>query len=217
MEILGLVENMSGYTCPHCGKTVDLFRTGGGERTAQKENLRLLGTLPFEPQVVRNADRGTLALNGDLPFNRAFADIVDAVEESLAESSRAAAEAAARAAAGRKPSNGKRMVAVPVSGGKLDPHFGHCEQFAFIETLDGQIGPIRLQTPPAHEPGVLPRWLHEQGAHVAIVGGMGDQARDLLTRNGVEVIIGAPIDAPEALVRQYLDNRLTVGENLCTH
>jgi len=217
MEILGLVENMSGYTCPHCGEVADLFRTGGGERTARKENLRLLGTLPFEPQVVKNADRGALALNGELPFNRAFAGIVDAVEESLAESARSAAEAAARAAAARKSPNGKRMVAIPVSGGKLDPHFGHCEQFAFIETHDGQIGSTRLLAPPAHEPGVLPRWLHEQGADVAIVGGMGDQARDLLTRNGVEVIIGAPIDAPETLVRQFLDNRLVAGENLCTH
>ena len=217
MEILGLVENMSGLTCPHCGKAVDLFKTGGGARTAREENLRLLGTLPFDPKVVQNADRGALALTDTSPFNRAFDDIVDAVEASLAESARAAAEAAARAAAGRKPSNGNRMVAIPVTGGKLDPHFGHCEQFAFIETHDGQIGPTRLQTPPAHEPGVLPRWLHEQGADVAIVGGMGDQARDLLTQKGVEVIIGAAIDAPEVLVRQYLDNRLTTGENLCTH
>lgn len=219
MDIIGLVENMSGFTCPNCGQVFDLFKTGGGQRTAQKENLRLLGTLPIEPQVVQNADRGALDLltNDQLPFNRAFEGIVDAVEESLAESARAAAEAAAQAAAGRKPSNGNRLVVIPVSGGKLDPHFGHCEQFAFIETHDGQIGSTRLQAPPAHEPGVLPQWLHEQGADVAIVGGMGDQARDLLTQNGIEVIIGAPVDAPEALVRHYLADSLTAGENLCTH
>ena len=217
MEILGVVENMSGYTCPHCGKRIDLFKTGGGERTARTENLRLLGTLPFEPKVVQKADRGALALDDESPFNRAFEGIVDRVAEGLAESARAAAEAAAQAVAGRKLSNGNRTVAIPISGGQLDPHFGHCEQFAFIKILNGQIGPTRFQAPPAHEPGVLPRWLHEQGADVAIVGDMGDQARDLLNQKGVEVIIGAPIDAPEALVRQYLDNRLSTGENLCTH
>ncbi len=217
MEILGLVENMSGFTCPHCGKEIDLFKTGGGERTAREESLRFLGTLPFEPRVVQNADRGALALTDESPFNRAFDGIVEAVEESLAERARAAAEAAVRAAAGRKPSNGNRMVAIPVSGDKLDPHFGHCKQVAFIATRDGQIGSTRLKAPPAHEPGVLPRWLHEQGANVAIVGGMGDQARDLLTQMGIEVIIGAPLDTPEALVRQYLDERLTTGENRCTH
>jgi len=217
MEILGLVENMSGFTCPHCGKAVDLFKTGGGERTAREENLRFLGTLPFELRVMQNADRGALALTDESPFNQAFNGIVAAVEERLAERDSAATEAAARAAAGRKPSNGCRMVAIPVSGDKLDPHFGHCKQVAFIETHDGQIGPTRLQAPPAHEPGVLPRWLHEQGANVAIVGGMGDQARDLLTQMGIEVIIGAPLDTPEALVRQYLDERLTTGDNPCTH
>jgi ATP-binding protein involved in chromosome partitioning len=93
MEILGLVENMSGFTCPHCGKEIDLFKTGGGERTAREESLRFLGTLPFEPRVVQNADRGALALTDESPFNRAFDGIVEAVEERLAERARAAAEA----------------------------------------------------------------------------------------------------------------------------
>jgi ATP-binding protein involved in chromosome partitioning len=58
MEILGLVENMSGLVCPHCGKSIDLFKTGGGETTAKKEGLRLLASLPIEPDLVKIGDTG---------------------------------------------------------------------------------------------------------------------------------------------------------------
>lgn len=81
MEILGLVENMSGLTCPHCGKMIDIFRTQGGQRTAQKEKLRLLGTLPFEPEMVREGDVGTFELLEDksLPLTREFDKMVDEI------------------------------------------------------------------------------------------------------------------------------------------
>jgi Mrp family chromosome partitioning ATPase len=58
MEILGLVENMSGFTCPHCGKSVDIFGYGGGERTALQHRLRLLGRIPFDPVLVQCGDAG---------------------------------------------------------------------------------------------------------------------------------------------------------------
>jgi ATP-binding protein involved in chromosome partitioning len=71
MEILGLVENMSGLACPHCGKAIDLFKTGGGETTAKKEGLRLLASLPIEPELVKIGDTGAFS---DLkPESSAFA------------------------------------------------------------------------------------------------------------------------------------------------
>ena len=90
-----------------------------------------------------------------------------------------------------------KILVIPVSGGKLASHFGHCDQFAFIETKAGKIQSSEMRTPPPHEPGVLPVWLHEQGADVAIVGGMGEQAQTLLREKGIEVVIGAPVEAPE--------------------
>lgn len=83
MQILGIVENMSGLFCPHCGKVIELFKTGGGEATARKENLRFLGSLPIEPRVVQEGDTGGMgALEDDqLPFARAFGHIVDEVEK----------------------------------------------------------------------------------------------------------------------------------------
>ncbi|MBW2616622.1 MAG: NifB/NifX family molybdenum-iron cluster-binding protein [Deltaproteobacteria bacterium] len=109
------------------------------------------------------------------------------------------------------------MLVVPVSGGKLSAHFGHCEQFAFMETQNHKIAGTDMRTPPAHEPGVLPQWLYDQGADVVIVGGMGEKAQQLLREKGIEVIIGAPMDPPESLANQYLSNTLVSGANVCDH
>lgn len=58
MAIFGLVENMSGYICPHCGEQVELFGSGGGERTAKDAAIPFLGRVPFDPQVVTCGDNG---------------------------------------------------------------------------------------------------------------------------------------------------------------
>jgi Mrp family chromosome partitioning ATPase len=81
MKILGLVENMSGLRCPYCGKIIDLFKTCGGAVTAKKENLRLLGTLPFEPEVVKEGDAGDISLldNTELPITQEFDKMVDEI------------------------------------------------------------------------------------------------------------------------------------------
>ena len=83
MEILGLVENMSGLSCPHCGETIDLFKSDGGALTAKKESLRLLGTLPIEPQVVTGGDAGKMTLleNEETNFSKSFNEIVNKVVE----------------------------------------------------------------------------------------------------------------------------------------
>lgn len=83
MEILGLIENMSGLLCPHCGKEINLFNKRGGELTAEKEGLKLLGTLPIEPEVVQSGDVGTMSIfqNEKLPFTQAFENIVREIEK----------------------------------------------------------------------------------------------------------------------------------------
>jgi ATP-binding protein involved in chromosome partitioning len=81
MEILGLVENMSGLKCPYCGKIIDIFKTQGGMLTAKKENLRLLGILPMEPEIVKRGDAGDLSLldNPELSITQEFNKIVDEI------------------------------------------------------------------------------------------------------------------------------------------
>jgi Mrp family chromosome partitioning ATPase len=58
VPVLGVVENMSGFVCPHCGKRTDLFKTGGGEKAAKAMNVPFLGKIPFEPEIVTSGDEG---------------------------------------------------------------------------------------------------------------------------------------------------------------
>jgi ATP-binding protein involved in chromosome partitioning len=81
MEILGLVENMSGLKCPYCGEIIDVFKTQGGAATAKRENLRLLATLPLEVEVVKEGDAGDLSFldNDELSIAREFNTMVDEI------------------------------------------------------------------------------------------------------------------------------------------
>jgi Mrp family chromosome partitioning ATPase/predicted Fe-Mo cluster-binding NifX family protein len=225
MEILGIVENMSGLLCPHCGKEIQLFGARGGELLALRENIPLLGKLPLDPEVVRHGDAGraTGVLGAELPFTRAFEALVDQVVKRLGKVEKPVAQAQQKSKIQAKEESkmevdmNKIIFAIPLAEGRLCSHFGHCEQFALIETENGQIQGKSMHTPPPHEPGVLPKWLHEMGANVIIAGGMGSRAQGLFTENGIKVVTGVQADTPESLVHQYLTERMVTGANVCDH
>ncbi|MEQ8169413.1 MAG: Mrp/NBP35 family ATP-binding protein [Candidatus Eremiobacterota bacterium] len=58
MKIAGIIENMSGFSCPHCGQEINLFKTGGGEKLAMDEGIRFLGRIPIDPEIVNCGDSG---------------------------------------------------------------------------------------------------------------------------------------------------------------
>ena len=60
LRLLGIVENMSGFRCPHCGKEIPLFKEGGGKKLAQDMRIPFLGTIPIDPEIVEAADKGFL-------------------------------------------------------------------------------------------------------------------------------------------------------------
>jgi ATP-binding protein involved in chromosome partitioning len=84
MEIFGLIENMSGFECPHCNKMVDLFGTGGGEKTAKEAGVRFLGRIPFDPRMVSCGDSGVSyqGENRNSSVTKAFAGIVEKITAS---------------------------------------------------------------------------------------------------------------------------------------
>ncbi len=219
MDILGLVENMGAFACPHCGEKIDLFKADGGRITATKTNLPLLASLPIQSEVVRLGDDGKLAALADqgFPFVQEFDKLADEIERHTSTKPPASLEEAGEKTEIKRENGQMMKFAIPVASGRLAAHFGHCEQFALIETENGEIKNTAMQTPPPHEPGVLPQWLREQGADVIIAGGMGSRAQQLFDQNGIKVVIGAPADAPEVLVRQYLNDSLVTGANLCDH
>jgi len=81
LNILGIIENMSGFLCPHCGKRIDLFKKGGGEKIARELKIPFLGRIPIDPQIVESGDNGQpLMLNrNDSEAARAFEDIVEKI------------------------------------------------------------------------------------------------------------------------------------------
>lgn len=110
-------------------------------------------------------------------------------------------------------------IAIPLTGGRLSDHFGHCEQFALIEMdpVSKQILAQTLVVPPPHEPGVLPRWLHQQGVQAVIAGGMGRRALDLFAQNDIAVHAGTAGGAPEELARAFVNGGLGGGTPSCGH
>ncbi len=83
MPILGIIENMSSLTCPHCGNKVPVFRSGGGKELAEKLGLVFLGDIPLEPQVVIEADEGKPSVLLDTEFAKSFNKIAKKVAKLL--------------------------------------------------------------------------------------------------------------------------------------
>jgi len=83
MPILGIIENMSGMVCPHCGKTVDVFKRGGGEAAAKELGLTFLGRLPLDPEIVVGGDAGKpfVIARPDSPAAKAFRAIAAEVRK----------------------------------------------------------------------------------------------------------------------------------------
>lgn len=203
LPVLGVIENMAGFVCPKCGDFIDFYSGNGGEKIANEFGVPMWGRIGMHPDIVRSGDLGKpfVEMASDTAegkvFNKVFENLID--------------------------DKGKKMeilkLAVPCNDGELSQHFGHCEKFAII-SADKNIKMILktdFLTPPGHEPGVLPKWLSEQGVDIIIAGGMGQRAQQLFKEAGVDVLVGAPVDAAEKIVQSYLDGNLVCGINVCDH
>ncbi len=87
LPILGVVENMSGLVCPHCGKEIDVFKVGGGEAAAKELGLTFLGRIPLDPRIVVGGDSGKpfVIENPDSEATKAFRGVVAKLKAQLKE------------------------------------------------------------------------------------------------------------------------------------
>lgn len=84
IPVIGIIENMSGFVCPHCGYTINIFKYGGGEKAATELDVPFLGRVPLDPQMVEAADAGApFVLQKDSKVREAFEHIVNAVRTSV--------------------------------------------------------------------------------------------------------------------------------------
>lgn len=87
VPVLGIVENMSGFVCPHCGESTDVFKHGGGERTADLLGTAFLGRIPLDPAIVVGGDAGVPIVVAEAaeegPHHRAFSNVARAVADEV--------------------------------------------------------------------------------------------------------------------------------------
>jgi Mrp family chromosome partitioning ATPase/predicted Fe-Mo cluster-binding NifX family protein len=231
MRILGVVENMSGLVCPHCGESIDIFGRGGAKSMTEKMQVELLASLPLEGEFASWADRGG-AKKGHYNDVPGVKDILDGMVERVITLTSSAYEAEERETgasssgdaavrpgeAGIKKEEGMEVYAVPTQDGVLCAHFGHCEKFTLVEAGDGGEPTVKeVCDAPPHEPGLLPRWLADKGVKTVIAGGMGARAQEIFAESGVKVVCGAPPLDPLQVVKRFVDGTLEVGDNVCDH
>ncbi len=110
-----------------------------------------------------------------------------------------------------------KVLAFPTSDRTtVDGHFGHTREFAIITVTGEEVTSTSYVTPPPHEPGVLPRFLGQQGIDVIVTGGMGKMAVDLFNQQGIDVILGAAGRIDDNL-EEYVGGSLTSTGSVCSH
>jgi predicted Fe-Mo cluster-binding NifX family protein len=208
LPVLGVVENMSGFVCPNCNYKTNIFGYDGGSKMSEEFNVPFLGNIPIDSDMGSAADMGKPFIN----YNKqtATAQALNHVFKPLLSTNGNITD---------NKEQSKMRIAIPTSNGVLCMHFGHCDQFTIIE-VDLETKSISNQetaTPPAHEPGVLPKWLAELHVNMIIASGMGQRAQQLFTSNNIEVVVGAPAEQAEDIVLAYLKDELVSGDNICDH
>ncbi len=112
----------------------------------------------------------------------------------------------------------KKKIAVPVdTEGVLDGHFGHCKFFAVFDIEGKLVVSEKKLTPPPHEPGILPKWLAQEGVTDVLAGGMGNRAIQIFNHHNVNVFVGAPKTKAGELVDGFLTGAIQFSANYCDH
>jgi len=205
IEIVGLMENMSGFVCPHCGKEVDIFKTGGGERTAQEKHIEFLGKLPLDLSVVEAGDQGKLVeymQDAEKPYVKAFNVIANNLVEQLKRTEVKPVPLAEIRA--RK----EYKVAIPLKEDKAAYFLTECDELAMVHVKDGEIRKIEKMQPAEKDTGVVPMALVHLGADVVMTKCMKEKAKYIFHKNKVGIVLDVPDLGPEELVQKFIAGEL---------
>lgn len=85
LPVLGVIENMSGFACPHCGKKIEIFGSGGGERMAEEMNVKFLSRIPFDTKVMQSGESGKpfVYFDNDAETTGIFSGVVSELLETV--------------------------------------------------------------------------------------------------------------------------------------
>jgi ATP-binding protein involved in chromosome partitioning len=219
VPVLGIVENMSGFTCPHCGTQIDLFKTGGGKRAAEEMGVPFLGSIPLDPEVITGGDAGKpFVTDGD--SSRAAASFAHIVDGIVGTGNPGPPKKRTK---NQKETNTMKHIALAsederMLDAELSAHFGRCPYYT-VATIDGDsVKDVKAVSNPHfnnHQPGVMPQFIKSTGADVIIAGGMGPRAIDLFSELGIEVVTGYAGRVGDIL-NAYLEGKIA-GAAPCEH
>lgn len=85
IPVLGVIENMSGFICPHCGEKTNIFKQGGGKKISEEFNIDLLGKIPLDPKIVESGEKGESFLDNDNETTKAFENIIKNLKAKLSK------------------------------------------------------------------------------------------------------------------------------------
>ncbi len=197
MRILGLVENMSGFICPHCGKPLDLFKRGGGQKLAEEMGIRFLGKIPIDPRIVDTGDRGK-PIVGAYPESitaKAFEDLIRNIVSATEEMVRDVLE------------ERFMRIACPISTPQkleADP-----EKFALFALYDVENNKILVKdVVKKPENQSLIDFLKEQVVTHIILHSPSKELADELSANQIKVLVTEEKEAnPDKLIQDYLQSK----------
>lgn len=106
-------------------------------------------------------------------------------------------------------------ISVSTDNGMVSEHFGRCPEFTVIEIADGKLKSRTNIANPGHEPGFLPKFLHDQGVSCIVAGGMGQRAQMLFAEQGISTMVGVT-GSVDDVVKELLAGTLKSGESLCS-
>jgi ATP-binding protein involved in chromosome partitioning len=223
INVLGIVENMSGLICPHCRERIDLFKTGGGEKASRDLAVPFLGAIPLDPAVVLAGDAGIpmLSFDGDSEISSVFRALAAKVDEVTTSGSTplpfaAVQEPSAPDAAQVERDPRIKTIAVPsMSPGGLDAmrsgHFGHCDAFTLVHIEDGTVRGVSIVHNPPHQQGGCQGpvdLLHRNRADALIVGGIGMRPLMGFRQAGIDVYFGPEGETVGAVIAHLLEGKL---------
>lgn len=197
LRILGIVENMSGFICPHCGKPVDIFKKGGGQKLADELGVRFLGRIPVDPRIVDTGDAGKplIAAYPESITAKAFEDLVRNIIVATEEM--------------RKDVLEERFmrIAVPISTpSKIETDPEKFDLFAIYDVENNKI--LVKDVVKKSESQDLIDFLKEQVVTHALLFDPPKELADYLSKNEIKVLVtDTSTESPDNLIEDFLKER----------
>lgn len=209
LKVIGVVENMSGFRCPHCDTVTEIFKSGGGENMAEEMGVPFLGRIPIDPNIGIACDEGRPFIYhySKTETAKAFNEIVEPLL-TLPE----LATAASTAKSNTQLFSAKHLkIAFPRTDNAMSGDLGQAQEFMVVSVDRDQrkISGQKLLEPPADYSKDWAEWLRQEGVNVIISSDIDADLQKALKDKAIQIFVGVPDITPEELVSRYLAGTLT--------